>query len=114
MGKEETERKGKWWRDYTKQHLEGKNKQKPAQTQAPIQPRIQRPAAQPFQPRRTQVFQIKIPVPPQPAQPQKLTPYRKLKRWLGRRIGKVFFGLAFAIMGRMLKKQARERQARKT
>ena len=97
------ERKGKWWREYTKQHLENGVKAKPA----PEPDTEPEPVVQPMRVPASRTFRIKISPPRQVQQALKLTPYQKFKAWVFRHIGKIFFGMALLLIRHILKKQSR-------
>jgi len=110
------ERKGKWWREYTKQQVEdGKEQEPPART-------VQRKLSSGRVPTATmpnaRVFQIKI-VPGAPTQvqqarqnpqkPQKLPPYQRLRAWFHRNFSKAVFGAAVLVAGYFLKRKTGRR-----
>ena len=101
------ERKGKWWREYTKQHLEGgRNPEPEPEPEDGPEPDA---APEPIVTPSAKVFEITLQAPRPPAQPQKQSPYQRLKAWLLRHIGKIFFALTIALIGRILRKQSGRR-----
>lgn len=104
------ERKGKWWREYTKQHLrEGELTGLGEPDDEGPEPDV---APEPIMTSGAGTFRITIAPPRKVQQAQKLTPYQKFKNWVFRHIGKILFAMALYLIRHILKKQSKEQSRR--